>query len=79
MRNRSWRQYNKSLVQRGSLTFLIDPKLIKSPEIPLKRKRMGKPTEFSDQMILILIMVKIHYRLPYRMFEGFAKEILSSC
>ncbi len=27
MRKRNWREYNKRLVQRGSLTFLIDPKI----------------------------------------------------
>ena len=25
-RTRNWKEYNKQLVQRGSLTFLIDPK-----------------------------------------------------
>lgn len=76
MLNRNWRNYNKSLVQRGSLTFLIDPKLLKLSEIPPKKKGMGRPVEFSDQMILILMMVKIHYKLPYRTLEGFAKDVL---
>lgn len=31
MRKRNWREYNKKLVQRGSLTFLIDPKIMKNP------------------------------------------------
>ncbi|MBS4168975.1 hypothetical protein PARA125_001626 [Parachlamydia sp. AcF125] len=29
MRERNWQQYNKQLIQRGSLTFLLDPKLLK--------------------------------------------------
>ncbi|MGK5594360.1 MAG: hypothetical protein ACSNEK_03260 [Parachlamydiaceae bacterium] len=29
MRKRNWSEYHKQLVQRGSLTFLIDPKMIK--------------------------------------------------
>ena len=33
MRKRNWREYNKKLVQRGSLTFLIDPKVMKTLEV----------------------------------------------
>lgn len=75
MRNRNWRQYNKSLVQRGSLTFLIDPKIIKASQKRTKKK-MGRPTEFSDEIIYILMLTKIHYGLSYRALEGFARDIL---
>lgn len=76
MRNRNWRQYNKSLVQRGSLTFLIDPKIIKASQKRTKKK-MGRPIEFSDEIIYILMLTKIHYGLSYRALEGFARDILS--
>ncbi len=72
MRKRNWRQYNKSLVQRGSLTFLIDPKMIQALK-PETRKGRGRPLEFSDQFIELLLMIKIHYKIPYRMLEGFTK------
>lgn len=73
MRKRNWREYNKKLVQRGSLTFLIDPKVIKTLEVKAQKKRKGRPLEFSDQLLLLLLMVKIHYKMPYRMLEGFAR------
>lgn len=76
MRKRNWRQYNKALVQRGSLSFLIDPKSLKNLK-PKKRKSPGRPLAFSDQLILILLMIKIHFKLPYRMLEGFTKYILN--
>lgn len=76
MRERNWSYYNKQLVQRGSLTFLIDPKIFKSLNAPTKKKQKGRPVEFSHSLILLLMLVKIHYRLPYRMLEGFAKSIL---
>ena len=72
MRKRNWREYNKKLVQRGSLTFLIDPKIMKILEVKAQKKRKGRPLEFSDQLILLLLMVKIHYKMPYRMLAGFA-------
>ena len=77
MRKRNWQQYNKQLVQRGSLTFLIDPKLYKSIKTKHIKKRRGRPQKFSDPLIVMLMMVKIHYRLPYRALEGFAKSVVA--
>ena len=76
MRKRNWRQYNKTLVQRGSLSFLIDPKCLKKLK-PKKHKGPGRPLAFPDELILILLMIKIHFKLPYRMLEGFTKYILN--
>lgn len=43
MRKRNWKEYNKALVQRGSLTFLIDPKSLKTVgPIEIKKKRAAK-------------------------------------
>ena len=74
MRKRNWKQYNKQLIQRGSLTFLIDPKLFKRQKT---NKRIGRPQEFSRELIVMLMMVKIHYRCSYRFLEGFMKSIHS--
>jgi hypothetical protein len=76
MRKRNWRQYNKALVQRGSISFLIDPKCFRQLK-PKRRKGPGRPLAFSDQLILMLLMIKIHFKLPYRMLEGFTKYILN--
>lgn len=74
MRARNWRQYNKSLVQRGSLTFLIDPQSMRSM-VPKVTKGRGRPLEFSDKFIEMLLMIKIHYKMPYRMLEGFTRSL----
>jgi hypothetical protein len=73
MRKRNWREYNKLLVQRGSLTFLIDPKVMKALVPKPQKKKAGRPLEFSDQLIEILLMIKIHYKMTYRMLEGFVR------
>ena len=73
MRARNWRQYNKTLVQRGGLTFLIDPKTMRTLAPQASKKGKGRPLEFSDQLILILLTIKIHYKMPYRMLEGFTR------
>lgn len=75
MRKRNWRQYNKSLIQRGSLTFLIDPQSMKIL-VPKAKKGRGRPLEFSDQFIEMLLMIKIHFRLAYRQLEGFTRSLL---
>lgn len=76
MQKRNWRQYNKALVHRGSLSFLIDRQCLKQLK-PTKHKGSGRPRVFSDQLLLMLLMIKIHFKLPYRMLEGFTKSILS--
>lgn len=73
MRKRNWREYNKVLVQRGSLTFLIDSKTMKALAPKTRKKRVGRPLEFSDQMIEVFLMIKIHYKMTYRMLEGFIR------
>lgn len=73
MRKRNWRELNKKLVQRGSLTFLINPKVIKTLPPKAQKKKKGRPLESSDQLILMLLMIKIHYKMSYRMLEGFVR------
>jgi hypothetical protein len=74
MRKRNWQQYNKALVQRGSLTFLIDPKHLKSL-FPKKQKKRGRPLEFTNGLIELLLTIKIHYKLTYRALEGFSRSL----
>ncbi|MGE3953935.1 MAG: IS5 family transposase [Parachlamydiales bacterium] len=73
MGKRNWRQYNQELVNRGSLTFLVDPEVV-HPKLKRER-RSGRPLEFSDQLILMLMLMKVHYRLTYRMLEGFVRSL----
>ena len=78
MRKRNWRQYNKALVQRGSLTFLLDPKCLRNINPAERKKSRGRPLEFSNPFIEMLLMIKIHYKLPYRMLEGFTRFLFEN-
>jgi hypothetical protein len=73
MRKRNWKEYNRQLIQRGSLTFLIDPEVINSKAQGSRKN--GRPQEFSFSFITMLLMVKIHFRLTYRSLEGFMKYL----
>lgn len=77
-RVRNWGAYNKSLVQRGSLTLWIDEEVLANwhPAPEGKRKRGGQ-VQYSDQAIECLLMLKAVYGLPYRQTIGFAQSILN--
>ena len=78
MRKRNWSEYNKHLVQQGSISFFIDPKIFKNMKNPKQLKKRGRPQEFSDRLIRVLFILKIRFRLPYRALEGFAKSLLEN-
>jgi len=74
MRKRTWKKYNRNLVNRGRITFYIDEKSLGTVRGP-KRMR-GRPRLFSHPLIQLLLILKIQYKMPYRALEGFAKDIL---
>ncbi|QLH35825.1 MAG: transposase [Parachlamydiaceae bacterium] len=78
MRERNWQQYNKQLIQRGSLTFLINPKMFKALSKPPKSKGRGRPIQYSQSVIELLLTVKVHFKLTYRSLQGFAEFFCSS-
>ena len=73
MRKRNWKEYNRQLVQRGNITFLVDPKIFKVE----KTRKMGRPLIFLDSLITMLMMTKIHHRMAYRTLQGFAESVMT--
>lgn len=73
MRKRNWQEYNKELVKRGSITFFIDPNLLKSELIHKKQK--GRPRIYTHPLIQMLLILKIQFHLTYRSLEGFSKSV----
>jgi DDE family transposase len=76
-RVRNWSAYNKSLVQRGSITVWISEDTLENwhPKVEGKRQRGGQMT-YSDQSIECLLMLKAVYHLPYRQTVGFAQSMM---
>lgn len=73
----NWSQYNKSLVNRGSLTLWISEDAIKKWKAAKNRHQTGAPLQYSDDAILCLMMIKMVYRLPYRQLTGLILSIFS--
>ncbi|EJE8676207.1 IS5 family transposase [Vibrio parahaemolyticus] len=66
----NWKQYNSSLINRGSLTFWIDEEAITEWKQNKQGKR-GRPRRFSDLAITTALMVKRVFSMPLRALQGF--------
>ncbi|MFM2623451.1 IS5 family transposase [Vibrio owensii] len=73
-KTKNWRQYNSSLINRGSLTFWIDEEAIRDWKQPKQGKR-GRPRTFSDLAITTALMVKRVFSMPLRALQGFIDSV----
>ncbi len=70
----NWTQYNKALINRGSLTFWIDEEAIAEWKQNKQGKR-GRPRQFSDLAITTALMVKRIFSMPLRALQGFLDSV----
>ncbi|XHY23098.1 IS5 family transposase ISVa2 [Vibrio sp. NH-UV-68] len=70
----NWKQYNKTLISRGSLTFWIDEEEITEWKQNKQGKR-GRPRRFSDLAISTALMVKRVFSMPLRALQGFIDSV----
>ncbi len=70
----NWKQYNKALINRGSVTFWIDEEAIAEWKQNKQGKR-GRPRRFSDLAITTALMVKRVFSLPLRALQGFLDSV----
>jgi len=73
-RIRNWAEYNKALIQRGSLTIWFEGAASKWCEKhhPIKK---GRPRIYSDEAILCALVLRAVYHLPLRALQGFLQWI----
>lgn len=69
-RVRNWREYNQSLVGRGSITFWIDESCVKDWRAQDAKSGRGRPQQFSDKAIESCLTLKALFALPYRAVQG---------
>ncbi len=70
-KTKNWRQYNSSLINRGSLTFWNDEEAIRD----WKQPKRGRPRTFSDLAITTALMVKRVFSMPLRALQGFIDSV----
>ncbi len=72
---RDWSKYNKSLVNRGDLTFWINEQSLQLWKAKKKKHRKGAPFIYSDMAIQTAMIVKYALKLTYRALEGYLKYL----
>jgi hypothetical protein len=74
--NKSWHDYNESLIERGRV--LMDIGFLKSWNKEIKKiteGKVGAPFEYSDSYIHFLTFLKIGFKIPYRTVQGIVRGL----
>lgn len=71
----NWAQYNQALINRGSVTFWIEDGAFEKWVATEHTGRRGRPQCYSNEAILVLLVVREVYRLPLRALQGFVSSI----
>lgn len=76
-RIRNWTQYNKSLMNRGSITFWFSEDEEKMWKSQKKSEGKGRPEEYSDVAIQCMLVIRAVYHLPLRGLQGFVRSLIA--
>jgi hypothetical protein len=74
-RIRNWKEYNRSLVQRGSITVWLSEDAVDKWHAAPTGKR-GRPATYSDDAILTALLIRFVFHLPLRALEGFLSSLV---
>lgn len=74
---RNWREYNASLVARGSITFWLSEEAMANWYASEPTGKRGRPFTYSDSTVEVFLTVRELFRLPYRQTEGFLASLLA--
>jgi hypothetical protein len=72
----NWAEYDRALVQRGSITLWISEDAVASWK-PAPTGLRGGQKKFSDHAIEIALTLRLVFNLPLRQAEGFLRSVLS--
>ena len=75
-RLRNWSQYNKALIQRGSLCVWINEEVLSTWHNRARTGKRGKPAFYTDTAILCMATLEEVYGLPLRATEGLTRSII---
>ena len=74
-RTRNWKEYNRSLVNRGSITFWFEEESVKNWYSKERTGEPGRPDIYSDAAIRCGLMIKAVFRITLRALQGFIASI----
>jgi hypothetical protein len=70
----NWADYDRSLVERGSLTVWVSPEAIARWSAKSSRRRGGQ-RKYSDLAIETALTLRLLFKLPLRQVEGFLRSL----
>ena len=74
--NKSWREYNESLIERGRI--LMDIGFLGSSKREIKdmnKGKVGAPFEHSHTYIQFLAFLKVGFKISYRTVQGIVRGL----
>lgn len=75
-RTRNWSEYNRSLINRGSITFWFSKDVTDHWYSSKKIVKKGRPQTYSDDAIRCGLMIRALFHLPLRMLEGYITSLI---
>lgn len=76
-RVRNWKDYNRSLINRGNLTIWFSEDAIKCwYQKPQKTKQRGRSFIYSDAYIELALTIRTLFHLPLRATQGFLEGLI---
>lgn len=75
-RTRNWKEYNQSLVNRGSITFWFSEDAIEKWYSVERAGKPGRPDTYSDDAIRCGLMIKAVFHTSLRALQGFIKSVV---
>lgn len=77
-RVRNWKDYNRSLINRGNLTLWFSEDAIKSwYSKPEKRNKRGRPFTYSNTYVELALTLRTLFRFSLRATQGFLEGLIS--
>jgi hypothetical protein len=75
-RTRNWKEYNQSLVNRGSITFWFEESAVQKWYSIERTGKPGRPETYSDDAIRCGLMIRAVFRIALRFLQGFVDSII---
>jgi hypothetical protein len=75
-RVRNWKEYNRSLIKRGSITVWFDEKSIAKWYESEATNQRGRPRIYADIAIHCVLLIKVVFGLPLRSLQGFVESLV---
>jgi hypothetical protein len=73
---KNWKDYDRALVERGSITFWLSDGLEQTWRHSGEKQR-GSQFDYSNQAILVMLTVKEEFHLTNRQTEGFMRSLFA--